>query len=130
MVFLKEIFVRVYFEKNHQTQKSMKNFPVGRVKIYPTVIFLPLLHIIFKCFIKIANTMNPDQIANIFVLKMPSAFYVCCIYSNTLQTTFDHGFALSYNPSPPPPHPLPTKNMRKTKIEQRCIGRKVTSLLC
>ena len=34
MVFLKEIFVRVYFEKNHQTIKKHKNLPVGRVKIY------------------------------------------------------------------------------------------------
>ena len=23
-------------------------------------------------------------------MKMKSAFYVCCIYSNALQTTFDH----------------------------------------
>ena len=26
-----------------------------------------------------------------FVLKMPLAFYVYCIYSNALQTAFDHG---------------------------------------
>ena len=35
-------------------------------------------------------TFNPNP-ATIFVLKMLSAFYICCTYSNALQTTFDHG---------------------------------------
>ena len=33
---------------------------------------------------------NPSS-ANSFVLEMSSALYVCCIYLNALQTTFDLG---------------------------------------
>ena len=40
---------------------------------------------------------------NIFVLKMLSAFYVCCLYSNALQTRLNHGskhYELFYNIAP------------------------------
>ena len=38
------------------------------------------------------SEFNP-YLAN-FVLKMLSAFYVCCIYSSALQIKFDHMFGL------------------------------------
>ena len=42
---------------------------------------------------KIIITVNLTMVfmfnpANIFYIKMMSAYYVCCIYSNTLQKTF------------------------------------------
>ena len=35
--------------------------------------------------------VNPYPATIFYVLKISSAFYVCCIYSSTLQTRFDHG---------------------------------------
>ena len=38
----------------------------------------------------IHTNFNPYPTNKIFVLKI-SAFYICCIFSNAIQTTFDHG---------------------------------------
>ena len=46
-----------------------------------------LMHFSVLCLVPHLNTYS----ANIFVLKMLSAFNICCIYSNELQTSFDHG---------------------------------------
>ena len=47
---------------------------------------------LFKCVnagdkITCSHCIKPYP-ANIYVLKMLSAFYICCIYSNSLQKTF------------------------------------------
>ena len=47
-------------------------------------LFLSLILVSFK------NVINPYP-GTIFFLKIKSAFYFCCIYTNALKTIFDHG---------------------------------------
>ena len=57
------------FNKHIRSTKQIRNLSSAKKKL-----------LLFSCFV-----FNPYP-ANIFVLKMSSAYYVCCIYLNSLKT--------------------------------------------
>ena len=67
MVFLKEFFKNVDFEKNQQMTKSMQNYPVGKVLIIIVADYKP-----FDIFLDFQANMAEDSLENIISYLLSS----------------------------------------------------------